>query len=51
MSQVEVLHTEQNSSVGTIGKLLLESGRLTAEQAEKAAKRQQEVDSLWRGRS
>ena len=42
MSQVEVSQTEQASNVGTIGKLLLESGRLTAEQAEKVAKRQQE---------
>ena len=42
MSQVDVSQTEQASNVGTIGKLLLESGRLTAEQAEKVAKRQQE---------
>ena len=42
MSQVEVTQTEQTSAVGTIGKLLLDSVRLTAEQAEKVVKRQQE---------
>ena len=42
MSQVEVSPIEQSGAVGTIGKLLLDSGRLTAEQAEKVAKRQQE---------
>ena len=42
MSPVEVSPVEQNNSVGTIGKLLLDSGRLTAEQAEKVVKRQQE---------
>ena len=43
MSQTEQSTTEAASTqVGTIGKLLLDSGRLTAEQAEKVAKRQQE---------
>lgn len=42
MSEVDVFNNQQESPVGTIGKLLLDSGKLTAEQAEKVVKRQQE---------
>lgn len=43
MTQIENNSTEAAvNQVGTIGKLLLESGRLTAEQADRVVKRQQE---------
>ena len=42
MSQAEISQNVQSGSVGTIGKLLLDSGRLTADQAERVVKRQQE---------
>lgn len=42
MTEVESVPNTQTNIVGTIGKLLLDSGKLTQEQAEKVVKRQKE---------